>query len=56
MIAQQGWMTRCRRLESYEHYMIAAKSGYDNSLKAVGVGYKAGHVTKDEYAITPLMR
>lgn len=35
-----------------KHYMIAAKSGYDNSLKLVGAGYKAGHVTKDEYAIT----
>ena len=33
-----------------KHYMIAAKSGFDAALKAVGLGYKAGYVTKDEYA------
>jgi len=35
---------------AYKHYMIAARSGYDDSLKNVGLGYKHGHVTKDEYA------
>ena len=35
-----------------KHYMIAAKSGEDDALKKVGEGYKAGHVTKDEYAST----
>ena len=35
-----------------KHYMIAARCGYDDSLKKVGDGYKAGHVTKDEYAST----
>jgi hypothetical protein len=35
-----------------KHWMIAARSGYDKSLKLVGEGYKAGHVTKDEYAST----
>ena len=35
-----------------KHYMIAARGGLDNSLKKVGEGYKAGHVTKDEYART----
>ena len=35
-----------------KHYMIAAKSGHDDSLKEVGKGYKAGYVTKDEYAKT----
>ena len=33
-----------------KHFMIAARSGYDASLKKVGEGYKAGHVTKDDYA------
>ena len=37
---------------SMKHYMIAARSGYDTALKAVGEGYKAGHVTKDQYAKT----
>ena len=35
-----------------KHFMIAARSGYDDSLKEVGEGYKAGVVTKDEYANT----
>jgi len=35
-----------------KHYMIAAKCGYDDSLKEIGLGYKAGKVTKDEYAST----
>ena len=35
-----------------KHYIIAAKSGWDDSLKTVGEGYKSGHVTKDEYAST----
>jgi len=37
---------------AYKHYMIAARSGYDDSLKEIGLGYKHGHVTKDEYANT----
>jgi len=35
-----------------KHYMVAARSGLDDSLKKVGEGYKAGRVTKDEYAKT----
>ena len=35
-----------------KHYLIAAGSGYDKSLKKVGEGYKDGHVSKDEYANT----
>jgi len=35
-----------------KHFMIAAKSGEEKSLKKVGVGYKAGLITKDEYANT----
>ena len=35
-----------------KHFMIAASSGFDMSLKEVGEGYKAGHVTKDEYTKT----
>ena len=35
-----------------KHFMIAARCGYEDSLKEVGEGYKAGHVTKDEYAST----
>jgi len=37
---------------AYKHWMIAARAGAERSLKAVGEGYKAGHVTKDEYANT----
>ena len=35
-----------------KHFMIAARSGYDASLKKVGEGYKAGHVIKEDYAST----
>jgi len=35
-----------------KHFIIGARSGFDESLKAVGEGYKAGQVTKDEYANT----
>lgn len=35
-----------------KHFMIAARSGEKYSLKVVGDGYKAGHVTKDEYTRT----
>ena len=35
-----------------KHYMIVAGSGYDEALKEVGKGYKAGLVTKDDYAST----
>ena len=37
---------------AYKHYMIAARGGFDMSLKKVGEGYKDGYVTKDEYANT----
>lgn len=39
-------------LQAMKHYMIAARAGYDSSLKIVGQGYKHGLVTKDEYAST----
>jgi len=35
-----------------KHFIIAAKSGHDKSLKKVGEGYKAGHVSKDDYTKT----
>ena len=35
-----------------KHYMISARSGYDDALEDILKGYKAGHVTKDEYAST----
>jgi len=35
-----------------KHWMIAARSGHDKSLKKVGEGYKDGHVTKDDYTKT----
>jgi len=38
--------------KSMKHFIIAAKAGYDKSLKEVGEGYKAGLITKDEYAAT----
>ena len=34
------------------HYMISAKCGDDTSLSKIEEGYKAGHVTKEEYAST----
>ena len=38
--------------QAMKHFIIAARAGEDRSLKVVGKGYKAGHVTKDEYANT----
>ena len=35
-----------------KHYIISARDGHDESLKKVGIGYRAGHVTKDGYAGT----
>jgi len=35
-----------------KHFMIAARCGYEDSLKKVGKGYKHGLVTKDDYAKT----
>ena len=37
---------------SMRHFIIAAKAGCDTAVKAVGEGYKAGYVTKDEYTKT----
>lgn len=34
---------------AYKHFMIAAKSGYKLSLDLVKIGFRAGHITKDEY-------
>ena len=33
-----------------KHFMIAARSGNDGSLKEVGTLYKEGYATKDDYA------
>lgn len=44
-----GMMAANKRL-AMKHHMMAARSGHDESLKAVGQGYKDGHVTKDDYA------
>lgn len=35
-----------------KHFIVSAKAGYDESLTAVGAGYKDGLITKDEYAST----
>lgn len=35
-----------------KHHMIGARAGEERCLKEVGVGYKAGFVTKDDYANT----
>lgn len=45
--AKHGNMDRAMK-----HYMIAAKAGFDKSLKEVGEGFKDGCVTKDDYANT----
>ena len=49
-----GLLEKCRgnMCRAMKHFMIAARSGYDESLKKVGEGYKAGHVTKEDYAST----
>jgi len=38
--------------QAMKHFMIAARCGYDDSLKKIGEGYKAGYFTKEEYAAT----
>ena len=38
--------------QALKHFIIAARAGEDRSLKKVGDGYKAGYVTKEEYATT----
>jgi len=45
--AQQGNTNLAKK-----HFIIAARAGDEDSLKAVGEGYKKGCVTKDEYAST----
>jgi len=45
MEASLGNMNRAMK-----HWMISARAGFDISLKQVGKGYKAGLITKDEYA------
>ena len=35
---------------STKHFMIAAKCGHDFSLELVGLGYRTGLLTKDDYA------
>lgn len=35
-----------------KHFTIAARAGLDESLKQVGMAYRYGYVTKDEYAKT----
>ena len=35
-----------------KHFMISASAGFEQSLKEVGEGYKAGRVTKDDYTKT----
>jgi TPR repeat protein len=35
---------------AYKHFLIAARAGYQESLKDVREGFEAGYVTKDEYA------
>lgn len=47
-----GVMMAEDKSKSMKHFMIAARDGYDSSLKQVGEGYKAGHVTKEDYTNT----
>ena len=37
---------------AYKHYVIAARAGYPPSLDNVKIGFRNGHVTKDEYEST----
>ena len=48
-----GAIEKCNNMDvAMKHFMIAAKAGCNESLKEIGEGYKAGYVTKDDYAIT----
>ena len=47
MEATMGNMDRAMK-----HFMISARAGFDLPLTQIRKGYKAGHVTKDEYAKT----
>ena len=38
--------------KAMKHFMIAARCGDDESLKKIREGYKAGHVTKEDYTST----
>jgi len=45
-------MSNGNMVRAMKHFIIAARSGLDVSLKKVGLGYKRGYVTKDDYAST----
>ena len=45
-------VTKGQDKQAIKHFMIAARAGYNDSLKEVGIGYKKGLVTKDEYEST----
>ena len=51
---RHGLFEKCRGNmdRAMKHFIIGARSGFDESLKAVGEGYRAGQVTKDEYGNT----
>ena len=39
-------------LRATKHFILAARAGHDKALEGVKIGYKFGHITKDEYANT----
>ena len=43
---------KCRYSRAMKHFIIAAKLGHDMSLNEVKNAYKAGHVSKEDFAAT----
>jgi len=46
-VSRQG-----NNIRAMKHFKIAARAGFDHSMKVIGQGYKHGYVTKNEYANT----
>ena len=46
---EENWGNMDRAMK---HFKIGARTGYDDSLNKIREGYKAGYMTKDEYAST----
>jgi len=46
------WARGNNKRLAMNHLMLAARSGYEMSMKGTGEAYKLGHITKEEYAAT----
>ena len=50
VVTQKGKQEIIQERTNTKHFLIAARAGYQESLKDVREGFEAGYVTKDEYA------